>query len=48
MLPDVGEPSEPPLIAPARGPPAWNDDPEQMSDLELPDKDLIAPPDPGF
>ena len=39
----IGEPPQPPPTAPARGPPAWEDDPEPM-----PDRDLIAQPDPGF
>jgi len=42
MLMHIGEPPQPPPIAPARGPPAWEDDPEPM-----PDWDLIAQPDPG-
>jgi hypothetical protein len=43
ILMHIGEPPQPPPIAPARGPPAWEDDPEPM-----PDWDLIAQPDPGF
>jgi hypothetical protein len=39
----LGEPTEPPPIAPARGPPGWDDDPEPT-----PDWDLIAQTDPGF
>jgi hypothetical protein len=43
ILTYIGEPAHPPAIAPARGPPAWHDDPEPM-----PDWDLVAQPDPGF
>jgi hypothetical protein len=35
ILPDVGEPAEPPLIAPARGPPAWDDAPEPVPDWDI-------------
>ncbi len=43
LLAHIGEPTEPPPIAPARGPPGWDDDPEPMRDW-----DLIAQLDPGF
>ena len=43
ILAHIGEPTEPPPIAPARGPPRWDDDPEPT-----PHWDLIAQPDPGF
>ena len=39
----LGEPTASPPIAPARGPPGWDDDPEPTSDW-----DLIAQTDPGF
>ena len=41
ILAHIGEPSRPPPIAPARGPPAWEDAPEPM-----PDWDLIGQPEP--
>jgi hypothetical protein len=37
----IGEPSHPPPIAPARGPPAWDDAPEPV-----PDWDLLGQPQP--
>jgi hypothetical protein len=37
----IGEPSRPPPIAPARGPPAWDDAPETV-----PDGDLLGQPEP--
>ena len=37
----IGEPSRPPPIAPARGPPAWDDAPEPV-----PDCDLLGQPEP--
>jgi hypothetical protein len=40
----LGEPSRSPLIAPARGPPACDDDESEP----LPEWDLIAQPEPGF
>ena len=43
ILDHVGERTEPPPIAPAQGPPAWDYDPESM-----PGFDLIAQADPGF
>ena len=43
ILTHIGEPPHPPAIAPARGPPAWDDTLEPMTDW-----DLIAQPDPGF
>jgi hypothetical protein len=42
-LVSLGEPPRPPPIAPARGPPAWDDAPEP-----LPSWDLVAQPDTGF
>ena len=41
ILEHIGEPSRPPPIAPARGPPAWDDDLGQM-----PDWDLLGQPEP--
>ena len=41
ILNQIGEPSEPPRISPARGPPAWEDAPEPM-----PDWDLLGQPAP--
>lgn len=43
ILAPIGEPTEPAPIAPARGPPAWDDDLGPT-----PHWDLIAQPDPGF
>jgi hypothetical protein len=43
ILAHNGEPTGPPPIAPARGPPAWDDDLSPTPDFEL-----IAQPDPGF
>ena len=43
ILAHIGEPNEPPPIAPARGPPAWDDVPEPM-----PDWDLLKQPEPDF
>ena len=39
MLTNIGEPPRPPPIAPARGPPVWDDVPEPV-----PDWDDIAQP----
>jgi hypothetical protein len=39
--PPIGEPSRPPRIAPARGPPAWEDAPEPV-----PDGDCFGQPEP--
>jgi hypothetical protein len=41
ILTHLGEPAEPPRIAPARGPPAWDDLLEP-----LPDWDTLAQPAP--
>jgi hypothetical protein len=41
ILAHIAEPNEPPPIAPARGPPGWDDDPGPM-----PDCDLLAQPAP--
>jgi hypothetical protein len=41
ILAHIGEPNEPPPIAPARGPPGWDDDVGPM-----PDWDLLAQPAP--
>ena len=43
ILVHIGEPTEPPPIAPARGPPAWEDAPEPT-----PDWDLLDQPEPDF
>ena len=37
----IGEPNEPPPIAPARGPPGWDDDVGPM-----PDWDILKQPEP--
>jgi hypothetical protein len=37
----LGEPTEPPPIGPARGPPGWDDAPEPV-----PDCDLLGQPEP--
>jgi hypothetical protein len=41
ILAYIGAPTEPPPIAPARGPPAWDDDLGPM-----PDWDLLGQPEP--
>jgi len=41
ILAHIGEPNEPPPIAPARGPPGWDDDVGPM-----PDWDLLKQPEP--
>jgi hypothetical protein len=41
ILAHIGEPNEPPPIAPARGPPGWDDDVRPM-----PDWDLLKQPEP--
>jgi hypothetical protein len=41
ILTHIGEPPRPPLISPARGPPAWDEAPEPM-----PDWDLLQQPEP--
>ena len=43
ILTHIGEPSRPPPIAPARGPPGWDDAPEP-----LPDWDVFRQPEPDF
>ena len=43
ILTHIGEPSRPPPIAPARGPPGWDDAPEP-----LPDWDVFSQPAPDF
>ena len=43
ILTHIGEPGEPPRIAPARGPPAWEEEP-----VQLPDWEAIAQPEPGY
>ena len=43
FLTHIGGPPHPPPIAPARGPPAWEEDPEPM-----PDWDLLGQPAPDF
>jgi hypothetical protein len=43
ILTHIGEPSRPPRITPARGPPAWADAREPM-----PDWDLLEQPEPDF
>ena len=41
MLTHIGEPAEPPRIAPARGPPSWDDELEPQ-----PHWDALAQPEP--
>ena len=43
ILTHIGEPAQPPAIASARGPPAWEDAPESV-----PDWDLLGQPEPDF
>ncbi len=43
ILNHIGEPPRPPPIAPARGPPAWEETPEPV-----PDWDLLGQPEPDF
>jgi hypothetical protein len=43
ILGHIGEPTEPPPIAPARGPPAWDDAPEPA-----PDWDILQQPESDF
>jgi hypothetical protein len=43
ILNHIGEPPRPPPIAPARGPPTWEDPPEAM-----PDWDLLGQPESDF
>jgi len=40
----IGEPAEPPRIAPARGPPAWDDPPVNAA----PDWEVLAQPQPEY
>ena len=44
ILNHIGEPAEPPRIAPARGPPAWDDPPVEA----VPDWDALAQPSPEY
>ena len=50
ILDHIGVDSEPPRIAPARGPPMWKDCDAQMGEgVEVePDWDLAAQPAPAF
>ena len=50
MLQHIGVPAEPPNIAPARGPPLWEDCDAQMGEGAQvePDWDLAAQPAPDF
>ena len=43
ILTHIGEPAEPPPIAPARGPPVWDDGPDS-----LPDWDAMAQQEPEY
>ena len=43
ILTHIGEPTEPPPIAPARGPPAWDDE-----QVQLPDWEAIVQPEPEY
>ncbi len=43
ILTHIGEPTDPPRIAPARGPPTWEAEVES-----LPSADTIAQPEPDF
>jgi hypothetical protein len=44
ILTHIGEPAQPPPIAPARGPPAWNDG---LADA-IPDWHALAQPEPEY
>jgi hypothetical protein len=44
ILKHVGEPAEPPRISPARGPPAWDDQPDDLG----PDCEALARASPGY
>jgi len=44
ILTHIGEPAEPPRIAPARGPPAWDDPPVDL----VPDWEALAQPSPEY
>jgi len=55
ILSALGEPAEPPRIAPARGPPAWDDPPIDLGPdwddppIDLgPDWDALAQPSPEY
>jgi hypothetical protein len=43
ILTQIGEPPRPQPVAPARGPPAWEDAPEPMPDWDLgqPEPDVV-------
>ena len=42
ILAHIGEPTRPPVISPARGPPAWEEGPIEVD----PDDDLLIQPEP--
>ncbi len=44
ILTHIGEPAEPPRIASARGPPAWDDPPVDA----VPDWEALAQPSPAY
>ena len=44
ILAHIGEPTCPPPVSPARGPPAWEDDPVEA----IPDSDPFAQPEPEY
>ncbi len=44
ILAHIGEPAELPRIAPARGPPAWDDPPVDL----VPDWEVLAQPSPEY
>ena len=44
ILNQIGEPAEPPRIAPARGPPAWDDPPVDLG----PEWEALAQPSPEY
>ena len=44
ILSHIGEPAERPRMAPARGPPAWDDPPVEA----VPDWDALAQPSPEY
>ena len=44
ILTRIGEPAQPPPIAPARGPPAWDDGLANA----VPDWDALAQPEPEY
>jgi len=47
ILNPIGEPQKPPRIAPARGPPMWEDSDEGLADA-VPDGDALAQPEPEY